>query len=470
MDAHCTTFNDWNTKNEIILQKIGQLENDIDRMQHSIGAKQTEISLLHQEEHGRTKQQQKLDAYDTIFNSNILHDIDAQPLSTTATLLDQSQESGAAAQVRQRKRRDISEQLMTSAARICHQIERLWTVSSSKSNGTASSIDTNNKSGTNNTSISLATCRSLQHDIKQLMETQSSKDYLESLALLLQHDAEQYKTLLPSNEIDEADDGLGHDKENGIPAPITPATSITTESTDRLNQKLDWIEQQQKERLQHVLKMEQDALARQLHKQTLENQLIQKVKRKYSDPEVQAAFSTCVMAKVESTEESSRLTSHESYLDEIKHIASVLEEKHGNLDQIQKETVEAIENVAQQKRNIKTIKTVNQHESEFRAQKDQLTHLMESIRNLQHQLSSSTHDHKPPPMVLKSESNERLESPIDQIGRLLGCLPSTTSVKVIENMGSLLDRLHLVSSHQQTSVQHELETLGIDKLKNVTIG
>ncbi|ORZ17798.1 hypothetical protein BCR42DRAFT_240577 [Absidia repens] len=428
MDAHRTTFNDWNTKNEVILQQIEQLENEIDRMQRSIGAKQTKISLLHQEEHGRMKQQETLDAYDTIFNSTILHDIDSQPLSTTATLLDQSQESAATAQVQQKKRRDISEQLMTSAARICHQIERLWRVSSTKPNGTASAIETNNldknKSGANDTSISLTACRSIQHEIKQLMETQSSKDYLESLSSLLQRDTEQYKALLPNDEIYEAD-GLGHDKENGIPAPITPITSITTEHTDGLIRKLDWIEQQQKERLQHVFKVEQDALAWQSHKQTLETQLNQNVKAKYSDPEVQSAFSTCVMAKVESTEESSRLASYESYLDEIKHIASVLEEKHGSLDQIQKETVEAIENVAQQRKNIKAIKTINQHEPEFRAQKEQVTHLMESIRTLQHQLNSSTSDNQALPIVPKSEKNERLESSIDQIGRLLGCLPST---------------------------------------------
>jgi hypothetical protein len=56
------------------------------------------------------------------------------------------------------------------------------------------------------------------------------------------------------------------------------------------------------------------------------------------------------MANVKKTQEASKLGSLEDYLDELKRIASVLEEKRANMDEIQKETVDAINSVVSSKK------------------------------------------------------------------------------------------------------------------------
>jgi hypothetical protein len=191
-------------------------------------------------------------------------------------------QGSAATQVQKRKRRDISEQLLTSTARICHKIERIWS-------GQPIAIGQSNSDNIDENGISLSICKSLQRDIKQIMETQSSKDYLSSLALLLQHDIDQYKQLLPNDDIfDKIEEN--NDKENDTTTPVEPVNP-TTKHVDGITEKLDWIEQQQKERLKRVLEMEYDTVDLEANMEALETQLEQEIKARFSDPEVQEAFS-----------------------------------------------------------------------------------------------------------------------------------------------------------------------------------
>jgi hypothetical protein len=227
------------------------LEASIEQVQRSIGEKHAEHGRLELEEHNLERRNLVYAAYDDVFERLLQRQQSLNVPELSHPPNDQQRQ----------RRRDVSEQLMTSTSLVCRKIEHLCT--SPKSFPTAAANgDTTTRI---DTTISPTKSRLLEQDIQHLLETQSSKDFLDSIATLLQH-------------------------ENDIPPMNENALNQSPALGSTLQQKMDGIRQQQKGRLAHVLDLEQEALDWKLRVRSLETQIQEKTKVCYNDPQIQAAF------------------------------------------------------------------------------------------------------------------------------------------------------------------------------------
>lgn len=227
------------------------VETGIEQVQRSIGEKHEEFGRLELEEHNLEQRQLLYAAYDDVFERLLEYQ---QPLNLTETSQPPNDQS-------RQRRRDVFEQLMTSTSLVCRKIERLCTSPPSMPITTADGDTTTRIDAT----ISPTKSRLLEQDIQHLLETQSSKSFLDSIATLLQ-------------------------RENNIPAMNENTLNRSPATDPTFQEKLEGIRQQQKDRLKHVLDLEQEALDWKLRVRSLETQLQEKTQACYKDPQIQAAF------------------------------------------------------------------------------------------------------------------------------------------------------------------------------------
>ncbi|KAI8335575.1 hypothetical protein BC941DRAFT_430696 [Chlamydoabsidia padenii] len=327
---------------------------------------------------------------------------------------------------------------MTSTGLVCRKIERLCT-----------SLPPDRTSiNAMEEEISLEKCQPIQRDIEHLLQTLSSKSYLDSVETLLS--SKNDTLVVDDNRLDSKN-------------LVDDTQHATLDS-----QKLDGIRRAQKDCLRRVLDLEQEALDWRLKLRTLETQLQENVKTRYNNPQIQAAFVTCTLAKAESAEKSRRLESNEEYLSRVKQMTCASQKSYGSMDQIHKETVDAINNVSVQIKAINTVKSMNANGIPLiLEQKQRNMDLMNDIGRLHDYLKNDMMDDTKLKSFLSSDVDgvKRLESvntPVDIISNLLD--PSSLSLSsgnILKNLESLLERHLLLSSIEQSTVSHELETLAL---------
>ncbi|KAI8096569.1 uncharacterized protein BX664DRAFT_324287 [Halteromyces radiatus] len=421
MDVQRTEYKDWKEKNEDLLLKIKKLEYEIDRVQKVIDEKQQQFGNLEQLEQSWIRQEQLYDAYDTIFEQLL-------------TPLQKQQE-----QQHKQQRREVSAHLLTSTALLCHKIERCWHGSFTRSSNKENTIrsDGNDIDDNDHHSRLSKECQDLERDIQKLMTTQNSIDYFASIDTLLRQEIQQQQTTIKEIET--------HD--------------------NQLDDKLDYIKQQQKERLHYIMTLEQETSEWENRVHALETRIREQARTRYDDSEVQEAFMESVLAKATVGEESSRLSCYEQYVDEVKQVSIALEEKHGNLDQIQKETTDILKKMSDNRNKIKSIQSLNQQgEHQIRSHQQDNIQLIESIGILQNQLKDQAKEKDEDlwTSIDKGTNSGIIEeegSPISQIGKVLDPYCRSTPNNALSNLKSLLLRLQHLSSHQKTTISRELEAL-----------
>ncbi|CAO3616659.1 unnamed protein product [Cunninghamella blakesleeana] len=470
MDEYQNEYLDWKTKNEALIESINRIEQEIDQTQNRLFEKRCYTEYLKEREEKVRYLQQRIERYDELFKP-LEQNTKTESESTLNKLTPPQQ------QQHRRKRREISEQLELTPELISRQIESIYRKNKALSSSSLSSIAPETSilsSSTLSTTADMLnrhhqhdyTNDRLQNNIQRLMKNYTSEQYFSLIEDLLKKEIERNDDTVHQFNIkmNEYKDNDNNNNNNSNKKESDKKGHLTED------QKLEMIARQQNERLQYIIELEQDAERWKNRTQIVEQQLRMEIEQKYSDPDVQTAYTNYVQSKATKAEAEAQLLFTNHYIDEMKKVSSMLKEKHKSIEHLDSDV-----HALQEKLDLKKEQAIHLHsENQERVKLIQespkkIDQLLDDINKLQETLNSIklSNDILTNEEVVPNNENPN-EKLLNQVGYALNPDYELAPSHIVKRLEDQMFKHNLILSQKPSKLNNELEALVLswnDELK-----